>query len=249
MCIIFRIKVCVTNERVGDEFPRLIRCESCLIVLTLRMFPCYLKLCGQAVIWNNLPPLLYQAIGLFCLMPQFSPVRSISIWVSIYWGHQRTIYPAQVPSPQSPRTLEARQISFRLDWFNHEPRLFDTNKIISTIEHWLLDNLDAVYEVILRNKIDLSDPRNCLYVMTPEGRGWTQLIHYYRHGRTVRVTPGKSSYWPSSHKSSPLIGWYRIWQPDTCTRNRSPRKQWYDDKYTTRYHCVYIYPVHNTIWS
>ena len=139
MCIIFRIKVCVTNERAGDEFPCLIRCESCLIVLTLRMFPCYLKLCGQAVIWNNLPSLLYQAIGLFCLMPQFSPVRSISIWVSIYWGHQRTIYPAQVPSPQSPRTLEARQISFRLDWFNHEPRLFDTNKIISTIEHWLLD--------------------------------------------------------------------------------------------------------------
>ena len=148
-CVIFRIKVCVTNKRVGDEFPRLIRTESCLIVLTLRMFPCYLKVCRQAVIWNSHPSLLYQAIGVSSLMPQFSPVRSISIWVSIYWGHQRTIYLALVPSPQRPRTLEARQISFRLDWFNHEPRLFDTNEIISTIEHRLLENLDEVYEVIL----------------------------------------------------------------------------------------------------
>ena len=154
MCVLFWIIcMCVTNERVGDEFPCLIRCESCLIDLTLRMYPCYPKVCthrrrppGAAFRpWCSISIKPSAASGLF-LMPQFSPLRSISIWVSIYWGHQRTIYLALVPSPQRPRTLEARQISFRLGWFNHKPRLFDTNELIFMMEHRLLvlENLDRV---------------------------------------------------------------------------------------------------------
>ena len=48
MCVLFWIKMCVTNERVGDEFPCLLRCDSCLIDLTLRMYPCYLEICRRS---------------------------------------------------------------------------------------------------------------------------------------------------------------------------------------------------------
>ena len=158
--------------------------------------------CSLAVTWNNLPSQWVVSCNrvLICLMPQFSPVRSVSIWVSIYWGHQRTIYLALVPSPLRPRTLEAPQISFRLAWFNHKPRLFDTNEIISLIEHQLLENLDGVIIIRRSQQLPISTKlRRLLWHRRGGPRLSSSIIivmrGWHRASPIGQSVTGQASYW------------------------------------------------------
>lgn len=79
------------------------------------------------------------------------------------------------------------------------------------IEHRLLENLDDEEVIVITVYKEYSniylDPGKCLLCYDTGGAGLVSLIHYYRQ---ERVTHSESSDWSSSHKSSPLIGRYRI---------------------------------------
>ena len=76
------------------------------------------------------------------------------------------------------------------------------------IEHRLLENRDEeVIVITVYKEYKYTYPGKCLLCYDTGGAGLVSLIHYYRH---ERVTHSESSDWSGTHKSSPLIGRYRI---------------------------------------